>query len=311
MALPELFVERLQAIVPPDVFPDVLRAFSEEKTIGVRVNALKTTSAAMQALWRDADVAVKPITGLQDAFWVPAKDRALWTHSSWVDEGLIYLQDRASQWAVHALNPKEDEEVLDLCAAPGGKATQLAAWLGGTGSIGAVEAVRGRFFKLKATVVRMGADNIRLYHKDGRFIDKACPNRFDAILLDAPCSTEACIVANDPSTYRYWGAKKIKAMAKKQQALLFSAIGALKPGGRLLYVTCSFAPEENECVLQKALERFDQMTLLPLVPPKGWRVMAGLSQWQGKTFVPSMDRVCRLLPDGDSRGLTIALMEKA
>ena len=246
-----------------------------------------------------------------DAYYAPASERALWSHHPFVDEGLLYLQDLSSQWVTPILNPQKNEAVLDLCAAPGGKTTHIAAWLDGEGDIGAVEAARPRFFKLKANVERMGASSVRLYNKDGRFIHKACPERFDAILLDAPCSTESCFHTSHPKSYAYWGPKKIKAMAKKQRQLLFSALQALKPGGRLLYVTCSFAPEENECVLQSALDHFDDIALCPITLPDSIQSFPGLTNWQKHTFDPTMSYVCRLIPTVHIRGLVMALIRRS
>ena len=134
--------------------------------------------------------------------------------------------------AAVALDPQPGETILDLAAAPGGKTLHIAAMMGGQGRITAVEPVRERFFKLKANCERGGAaDIVQLVLKDGATIGRTSANTFDRVLLDAPCSSAACLRPDQPQTWKYWSEKKIQDCARKQKSLLRSAIDATRPGG--------------------------------------------------------------------------------
>ena len=186
-----------------------------------------------------------------------SRDRNAVTYSEAAGSGAIYIQNPSSLFAVTVLDPQPGEEILDLAAAPGGKTIAIGARMENQGRLAAVEVVPGRYHRLRANVERCGLSIVDFYLRDGRGVGRAVPERFDRVLLDAPCSSEARMRWYDPDSYRHWRARKTKETSRKQKGLILSAYAALKPGGLLVYSTCSFALEENERVVQHLLKRTD------------------------------------------------------
>jgi 16S rRNA (cytosine1407-C5)-methyltransferase len=210
---------------------------------------------------------------------------------------------------VRILGPRADELVLDMCAAPGGKTSQIAAHMRNQGMIVAVEAIRGRYYKLKMLLDLLGVTRVRLKRMDARRFRNENPP-FDRILVDAPCSAEGRFREDDPKTYRYWSPRKIKEMARKQRGLLRHALRLLNPGGIVVYATCTFAPEENEGVINWLLRKeMGTFTVEPLnlsdVP-----VYPAVREWQKKTYLPEVAHCCRVLPQGPWEGFFIAKLRK-
>lgn len=211
--------------------------------------------------------------------------------------------------AAMTLNAQPNEEILDLAAAPGGKTLLIAQTMKNQGRIAAVEASKPRFFKLKANLERCHVNIAQLYLKDGRKVGRQCPNRFDRILLDAPCSAEAEITTLNPRSYEYWSEKKIKRLGSKQFQLLESAFTALKPGGTLLYCTCTFAPEENELVVNKLLTKYPNVQIVDISLPIS-NIQAGLTTWEGVELSSELQKSCRILPTQQYAGFFMAKLLK-
>ena len=135
------------------------------------------------------------------------------------------------------------------------------------------------------------------------------PERFDRVLLDAPCSSEARFDLNDPDSMAHWSPGKVREVAHKQKRLLLSAIHALKPGGVLVYSTCSFAPEENECIVHAALHKLgDAVEVTPVEIPVLHQ--PGLTEWDGKMLNPQLAHSVRVLPDSLVDGFYLARLVK-
>ena len=196
--------------------------------------------------------------------------------------------------------------MLDLAAAPGGKTLLMAAAMANGGRIAAVEPVKGRFHRMRANLDRCGVTNTQFYQADGRSIGRKVPERFDRVLLDAPCSSEARIRIDAPETYDHWKLRKVRECAKKQRGLIRSAYAALRPGGRLLYCTCSFAPEENEMVVDHLLRAEPRA---PLIRVTG-AGRGGLTEWQGRALDPRLGDTLRVVPDDLYDGFYMALIGK-
>ena len=147
------------------------------------------------------------------------------------------------------------------------------------------------------------------YLSDGRGVGRKVGERFDAVLLDAPCSSEARFRLDDPASYAHWKLRKIKEVARKQKSLLRSAFTALKPGGRLIYCTCAFAPEENEIPLDYLVRREPAAKLesVSVVCPQ---FIPGLTRWRAKVLHSDLQRAARVLPDDLWDGLFICKIVK-
>jgi 16S rRNA (cytosine1407-C5)-methyltransferase len=178
--------------------------------------------------------------------------------------GAIYIQAKAATLAVEALNPRPGERVLDMAASPGGKATQIAAHMKNSGLLIANEPRRKRIHGLVGNLQRLGVANAIVTQLEGTLLARYFHNFFDRVLLDAPCSCDG-IFRKDSSMLRYWSVEDARRIAQKQTGLLRAAFHMLRPGGTLVYSTCSLSLEENEEVLLGLCRRFaDKWELLPV-----------------------------------------------
>ena len=250
------------------------------------------------------------LNGFEGAYYVAPREREAVTQNIGATDGWLYPINPSSLLAVRVLDAREDEEVLDLAAAPGGKTLGIAAAMRNTGRIAAVEVVKGRFHRLRANLERCGVTNTAFYLADGRGIGRKVPGRFDRVLLDAPCSSEARIRLADPATYTHWKLRKIRETSKKQMRLLRSAYQALKPGGVLVYCTCAFAPEENELVVNGLLRAEPGADIEPIEVadvPTG----SGLTSWQDKALDGRLEHSVRVLPDELWDGFFLCRLRKS
>ena len=190
MPLPESFRARLQTILPAEHFAACWQSLAVEQPTAFRANALKGTPDALVTELTAAGFALTPLAWKPDAFVIPAAQRRVLTECSAYREGRLYIQNPSSMVPPILLAPQSEECVLDLGAAPGSKTLQLAELMGNQGRIWAVESVRGRFFRLRDNLARYGAENVQTHLADGTRFWRRHPERFDRVLLDAPCSSE-------------------------------------------------------------------------------------------------------------------------
>jgi 16S rRNA (cytosine1407-C5)-methyltransferase len=313
--LPDPFVARLEQIVPADRLPGVLASFEEPVATGFRVNTMLRPEPDVLMALQDEGVPIESVEGVPGAFAVPPEGRPALLASLPYAEGHVYVQNVSSQLPPHALAPRPADRVLDLCAAPGSKTGQLSAMLGEGGEVTAVEKVRPRFYKLKANVYAQGATNVLPWMGNGAAYWRREPEAFDRVLVDAPCSTEGRFRTHDPETTAYWSLRKVREMRSKQQKLLWAGIQALKPGGTLVYSTCTFAPEENEAVLAKALRTFGEAieivdANLPDTGPVAEQTVPALAEWEGTAFPEGVREARRVLPNGLLEGFFLARVAK-
>lgn len=308
--LPQEFTERLKLIVPEKSWQPVYASFFAQKPTVLRINTLRTSSRKLKKEIAQSGIPFNEITWKQDVIIVGQGHRDTILNSKWYESGLLYSQSLSSQLAPLILDPQPGEEILDLCAAPGGKTLQMACMLNDTGRIGAVEKVKTRFFKLKANIKSQGASCIQTFLSDGSGTWRKTPERFDRVLLDAPCSSESRFQANHPKTYTHWRVAKIKEMARKQKTLIHSAIHCLKPGGTMVYSTCSFAPEENEAIIDYALKKFGGTTTVESIELPIENVHTGLLKWKNRNYNPEVQKSIRILPNEQMDGFFICRIKK-
>lgn len=243
------------------------------------------------------DFPIWSLSWLEGAYVCRAEDRFRLLESDAFASGRIWVQNPSSMIPPVVLEPEPDDKVLDLAAAPGSKTLQLAEMMGPEADIAAVELVRSRFYRLKRNLSTHGAAFVRTYNRDGIKVQRFRPGHFDRVLIDAPCSTEGQMRPDSPATYSHWSLKKVRTMAGKQRLLLESAINSVRAGGVVVYSTCSFAPEENEAVVQHALDTFgDAITIEPISLDLPTRTTA-LLEWEDRQFDARVSRAVRLLPD--------------
>lgn len=308
MDLPPLFLDRLARIVPEDRLDGVLASFSAPLWTGFRINPLRALSGdgppavpanAMELPW------------LPGAWVVPPASRQELLESLAFGQGHIWVQNPSSMIPPVVLDPVPTDRVLDLAAAPGSKTLQLAGMMGHGADIAAVEVVKPRFYRLKRNLRAQGASHVKTFNRDGTTVWRHRPDHFDRVLLDAPCSTEGGFRSGEPQTYSHWSPRKIKTMAGKQRLLLESAVRSTRPGGVIVYSTCSLAPEENEAVIQHALEQFPgELEVEPVSLQVPGRVPA-LAGWDQVPFEPAISRAMRVLPDGIYEAFFVCRMRRA
>ena len=258
--LPEKFVERLSAIFGVSRFREIEKTFTTRPTT-FRVNTLKSTVSEVLSELSQQGFKVQKVMWLANAYILLNKSKRELTDTRLYTDGKIYIQSMASMVPPIILDPQSGEKVLDLTAAPGSKTSQIAALMGQCGELIANDKNKVRFFKLKHNMELLGVADERegwkftLRMEHGAGLSREYENYFDKILLDAPCSAEARFDTSDPKSFGYWSERKIKEMAYTQRILIRAAWHMLKPGGTLVYSTCTFAPEENEIQIEKFVER--------------------------------------------------------
>lgn len=250
-----------------------------------------------------------------EGFRVDRKDAPFGAH--FLLGGLL-IQEEAAMMAVKALDPQPGEFVLDLCAAPGNKSVQLAHAVGPTGWVVANDVSAARLQVLRGLADRFRLPNLSLVVHDGasfplRPADRSeHPIRFDAVLADVPCSCEGTCRKNT-SVFERMNDQRTASLPELQESLLRRAIELTKPGGRILYATCTFAPEENEMVIQRVLDRPDPENAVVIEPIQipGAALDEGLTSWMDTVFAPEMQHAVRIWPHrNDTGGFFFALLRK-
>lgn len=308
--LPAEFLERLKIIVPPDFLTKVINSFSNDKATTFRINTLKISIEDAVAQLQHMNFHLQPIAWNTVALIIPNSERTRLLESVLYHEGKIYLQGLSSMIPPLLLMPQPGEEILDLTAAPGSKTCQIACLMNNQGRIAAVEKSKPRFFKLKNNIEQQGASCVQLYLKDGAMVWRHCLERFDRVLLDAPCSSEGRFATNHAETFQYWSPKKIADMAKKQWALIYSAFQCLKPGGRLVYSTCTFAPEENEAIIAKLIKKFKDAVIIEPIKLNINNIQIGLTEWEKQKFPSELKNAVRILPNELMDGFFVCSIRK-
>lgn len=309
-SFPAAFLDRLKQIVPATRYETVVQSFSAPQATSFRLNTLRADVDSVVEQLRNDGLDLYPVPWKADAFWIAPDQRPLLLASKPYEDQQIYVQNLSSMIPPLVLDPQPGERVLDLTAAPGSKTLQMACQMQNTGEIAAVEVVKNRFFKLRDNIASQGATNVRTFLQDGTKVWRYRPEHFDRVLLDAPCSTEGRFRVDEPETYAYWSPRKIKEMARKQRRLLYSAVQCLRPGGVLVYSTCSFAPEENEVVLDKTLKKFEDVLTLEPFDLSIDALLPALNHWQGRTFKHDLQAARRVLPTATMEGFFVCKLRK-
>ena len=236
--LPVAFCQKYQALLGPEEAGRFLESFQAPAEKGFRLNPKKTSSANLEIMALRA--AHQPIPWSPQGYYGQVKGLAISQTS-----GAVYSQEPSAQAVAALAAPALGSRVLDLCAAPGGKTTQLASLLGETGLLVANEIDPQRAKILSENVERFGYSNVVVTNHAPEQLAQFFPAFFDLIVVDAPCSGEG-MFRKDPDAIQYWDPDYPLACQQRQRAILTEALTMLKPNGSLVYSTCTFAPEEDE-----------------------------------------------------------------
>ncbi len=270
-------------------------------------NTLKTTPESLQTILNQDAFNTTPLAWSEQAFRVVGA-HSLGNHWAY-RVGLLHIQEEASMLAGMVLGAAPGERILDLCSAPGNKSAQLSVMMRQSGTLIANDRNYGRMRALGQTLLRLGLLNVSSSIYDGTVFPGEW-DAFDRVLVDAPCSCEGTfrkkprkIVAPNPGYSR--------RLADTQAALLNRALKLCRVGGRVLYSTCTFSPEENEAVVDYVLKKFKgELVLIPIEVP-GFIMTPGLVSWQGCRFDERLVHTRRVWPHlNDTGGFYLALFEK-
>ena len=268
--LPEAFVEKLYENYTPLTVDKILAGMSGERNTTLRVNALKSNIQEVMKILKENGIKFERVPWYNDALIIKNVSEKQIQKLSIYENGCIYLQSLSSMVPPIVLNPKENEKVLDLTAAPGSKTTQMAVMMKNNGCILANELDKLRCERLKYNIEKQGAKIVEVNNGRGELIGKQYEGYFDKVLLDAPCSGEGRFLANDAKTYRGWSEKTLKELVKVQKKLFKSAYQALRAGGEMVYSTCTLNREENEEILEWALQELEVKILKIEINFKIW-----------------------------------------
>ncbi len=206
------------------------------------------------------------------------------------------------------LDPKPHENILDMAAAPGSKTTQICQMMNNKGSIVANDVNIERIKALRFNIEKLGCLNVATIRSNGVNLPHK-KIRFDKVLLDAPCSSEGTIRKNWKVLSR-WSVGYVKQMSKEQKKLILAAYDVLKPGGVLVYSTCTLSPEENEEVVDFLLAH-KEGAYLEKINIRGLKIREGIEEWEGKVYNNEVKKIARIWPqDNNSEGFIVAKIVK-
>lgn len=255
MQLPEAFLARMRTQLGETEYKAYLAAMDAQRPRALRVNTLKISADGFRAL---AGAALKPCGIIPEGFFLPEGFEV--GKNPLHAAGLFYMQEPSAQFPAALLAAQPGETVLDLCAAPGGKSGQLAASMENRGLLIANEIVPSRAEVLAGTLERLGARNAVVTNLRPDVLCPLLADSCDAVLVDAPCSGEG-MFRREPQAVADWSQAHVQTCAARQQNILESAAVTVRPGGRLVYSTCTFSPEENEQTVAAFLAAHQEFTL--------------------------------------------------
>lgn len=236
-----------------------LASYDAPRAYGLRVHPLKWELNPAAREYALKAFQLRPVPWCEEGRYYDADSRP--GKHPYHAAGLYYIQEPSAMSAVALLDPKPYECVLDLAAAPGGKSTQIAGRLRGTGLLIANEIHRERARILSENVERMGYSNVIVTNADPDTLAARFPQAFDCIMLDAPCSGEG-MFRKDPDAIAEWSPAHVELCAARQWDIIQAAVQMLRPGGRIAYSTCTFNQEENERIIERWLEQYPAFQLM-------------------------------------------------
>ncbi|MFZ9266410.1 MAG: 16S rRNA (cytosine(967)-C(5))-methyltransferase [Vulcanococcus sp.] len=279
-SLPDWLAQLLLQWQTPAAAEAFGRACNTPPSLDLRVNRLRSTASELQAAFAAAGVNLQPIEGLADGLSVQGRCGDLRQLPGY-GEGQWCVQDRSAQRVALLLDPKPGERILDACAAPGGKSTHLAELMGDQGQVLALDRGEARLRRVTRNAERLGLRCIEPRHGDAASLLESAPElkgSFDAVLIDAPCSGLGTLARHADARWRIDPAA-IAGLVVLQRALLEALLPALKPGGRLVYATCTVHPEENGSLIEAFLADHPELRL-----QQSWQLWPGELQGAGDGF---------------------------
>lgn len=310
MMLPQEFEARMQDMLG-DAYPAFLDSYGRARSQALRINPLKVDEAAFLA---SAPFMLRRVSWEKNGFYYSEADQP--GKHPWHEAGVYYIQEPSAMAPAAYLEAAPGERILDLCAAPGGKTTQIAAAMQGEGLLvcNEIHPVRARI--LSENVERMGIRNALVTNETPAKLAELFDGYFDRILVDAPCSGEGMFRKNEEACSE-WSLDNVRICAERQDEILECAASMLRAGGRLVYSTCTFAPAENEGSMARFLLRHPEFSLVEVPLYEG--MSRGVPKWayygeEDTQDITSLhiERTVRLWPHRlDGEGHFLAVLQKS
>ena len=251
--LPEFLTNELIKQYGEETYNKIIEGYNQKRFTTLRVNTLKAKVSYICSVLSENNIEYEKVNWNNEALIIKNANEIDIKELQIYKNGEIYLQSLSSMIPAIILEPKENEDILDMTAAPGGKTTQIAALTNNKANITACEMNTVRADRLKYNVEKQGATSVTVLKEDSRRLNDYFS--FDKILLDAPCSGSGTILLNNERTYKNFSENLVKKTIKSQKDLLKKAIKVLKPGHELVYSTCSILKQENENIIKEIIEK--------------------------------------------------------
>lgn len=264
MKLPESFQNKMKELLK-DEFPDYIACYEEPRYYGLRVNTNKISVEEFQKI---SPFEIRPVPWIENGFYYDGETAAPSRHPYYF-AGLYYLQEPSAMTPASRLPIEPGDRVLDVCAAPGGKATELGARLQGIGVLIANDISNSRAKGLLKNIEVFGIGNVLVLSEEPGKLVGYFKEYFDKILIDAPCSGEG-MFRKDRKMIKAWEERGPEFFANLQKSIIIQAAEMLKPGGMMLYSTCTFDGRENEQMVEYLLERHPEFEILSITPYDGF-----------------------------------------
>lgn len=302
MQLPVAFEDKMKALLGAE-FESYLSCYEEPRYYGLRVN---TNKISVEDFLRLCPFKLQPIPWIKNGFYYDGEHVSPAKHPYYF-AGLYYLQEPSAMTPADRLPIMEGERVLDLCAAPGGKATELGARLQSKGVLVANDISSSRAKGLLKNLELFGIGNVILLTEEPEKLSTYFPEYFDKILIDAPCSGEG-MFRKDKKMIKSWEQCGPDFFSKIQKNIIYHAANMLKPGGMLLYSTCTFDPAENEQIIDYLIQEREDISICDMAPYEGFS--EGLSNWEGADYA-DLKKTVRIFPHKmHGEGHYLALLKK-
>ncbi len=306
--LPPAFIDKMKELLPESEFNNFVTAMNTRLRKCIRINTLKANYDKTKQNLESYGFSLEQMPWYKYGFFAKDDDRTKKLGNTLEHFlGQIYVQEASSMLPVIALDPQENDAVLDIAAAPGSKTTQISMHMNNTGTIVANEPQLSRISALQENLERNGALNHVITRNDGR-IFRRMPDCFDCVLVDAPCSVEGTF-RKDIKARHLWAPNKVSQLAKLQYELLKSGIIAAKKDATIIYSTCTLSPEENELVINKALK--EDNVQLEKINLKGLDTSKGIIKYRNFEIDKELEKTVRIWPHKtDMEGFYLAKLRK-
>jgi len=306
--LPPKFLARLRLQFPED-YGAIRKTFVKRPPV-VRVNLHMISVVDFLRRFEKQGIELEPVQLLPYAFIARNRKRKELTEMPEYLAGLFYIQSIASQLIVKALDPRPGETILDICAAPGSKTSQIAMLMQKQGELIANDQKTNRYVRMKGILQFQQLDDfVTCQNYKGQNYPRFYPEYFDRILVDPSCSSEATFVDEKQNSIHFWSPHKVRGFVRNQKKLISTSLACLKPGGVLVYSTCTLSPHENEWLASKLLKKYPEMEVDP-IEWEGVERLPILSEWQGKSFDESLRGAVRLRPTMEQQGFFMVRFRK-